>query len=186
MNRWEVAWTAALVCGAAAAFLVVWMGYVPVGPALVLGGVAEAAGFGMTFWDLVETERRVRRFMSSVYGSGHFVVSPPTLRAEMRVFPPTVTVTPGPPLEDRVAALERMQSTVEDRIHTAVREARDQVTVEAARDRDRLREDLAAADRRVEDLISGITLGGMRVRRLGVWFFVIGLAAATAANLVAS
>lgn len=58
------AWAVGLTVAAVCVFLAVYIGPIPVRAALVLGGAAEAVGFAVTFLDLVETEHRVRRFLT--------------------------------------------------------------------------------------------------------------------------
>lgn len=184
MRRSDVLWSVGLLVMAVAGFATVYVGAVPVAAALIIGGSAEALGFGMTFWDLVETERRVRRFLNSRYGSFHLELGPAVLTAT-GVLTPTVKSS-APTVEDRVARLEAAQAVVDSRIQEAVRAALQEARDAAAKEAERVRQDATEADRRLTELISGITLAGMRLRRVGVVFFVIGLALATAANLVAS
>ena len=183
MNRSLGVWIANLLLGGFVAFAVVYIGLVPIGVALIAGGLAEALGFGMTFWDLMETERQVRRFL---HGPRDITIRPAPIRLRTRMGTPTVTVGPPPPLEERVASLERAFGSIEERIQDAADKAREEAEEAARHAANAARADAEDDARRLDDLISGMTLGGMQLRRLGVFFFVVGLALATAANLVAS
>lgn len=145
-------WAALLFAGAVAIFLAVYLGPIPVSVALVLGVAAEGVGFALTFWDLVETERRVRRYLE---GPRDITIRLTPIRLDARVLTPTIVMDPPPPLEARVEALERANATVEERILEAGRKARQEAEETAHEQAEFARLDAADDARRLAELSLG-------------------------------
>ena len=138
--------------------------------ALLLGGILEAAGFALALLDLRDTRKRF-----AAYRTRAQVVEPLPAMARARAFSPTVVVDPPPPPEVRLDRLEAQVADLRNDIEAqadavADRLRNEMAEVAGAANRARQREDAAFAE-----LLEGVLVAGIPLRRIAVGLFLLGL-----------
>ena len=141
------------------------------GVTLLVGGMLEAGGFVGALLDLRDTRKR---FLT--YRHRSQVVEPLPATARLRAFSPSVVVDPPPPPEVRIDRLEAQVADLRSQIETQADAAADRlrgemVEMASAAERARRREDDAFAD-----LLEGVLIAGIPLRRVAVVLFLLGLA----------
>lgn len=153
---------------------------------VVVGAAFEVLGVATIVLDLRSTSREVRAFISrgqTRYGAAD-------LEAQRATVTGTGVVSQGrePTIEERVASLEKQAAAFPKLVEDSVARARDDMRAWTNR---RLRTaielvELTANDWQaaMERLVRGVTIGGLRVRAVGVVLAVVGIVLATIGSVL--
>lgn len=144
---------------------------------VLIGGALQVGGVALAAWDLVDAYRRWR-----AYTHRTVTVELPPLTMDAVMYAPEVRVEPPPPLEDRVASLERAVLSLQ-REHADARVEDKQAARRRTNDAvDAVMRRLTGGDEALAGLFRGVVIGGRR-RWIGLGCFLVGIVAATVGSL---